>query len=238
MLVEDDEVERQSLEAQVLVRLQQLDDERRRRRSSATRTSRIGRSPEMPYFHSSRWPRRFCLDRRRRRAAACRRRAGGRRGAETRIVSSTVRPRCRSSIWLCVLASASARATARRSWYFSIRCSARLFALGIRGREREPRGRPGRQADRLPQADDRIEDRARRVRQRRPADEREPDARACRPRPMKRARSVSYCVGDAHAAAAAEHVDQIQPLRCPSADAARRSARRAPARCGSRRTGC
>ena len=38
-----------------------------------------------------------------------------------RIVSSTVRPRWRSSIWLCVLASASARATARRSWYFSIR---------------------------------------------------------------------------------------------------------------------
>ena len=36
----------------------------------------------------------------------------------------------------------------------------RLFAVGERGRERQPRGAAGRNAQRLPQADDRIEHRS------------------------------------------------------------------------------
>ena len=82
--------------------------------------STMGRSPEMPYFHSSGCPRRFSS------TASGDRRRGSPNSSRpasrwNRIVSSTVSPRCRNSICACVLASAIARATARRSWYFSMR---------------------------------------------------------------------------------------------------------------------
>ena len=88
-----------------------------RPRSSA---STIGRSPEMPYFHSAGCPRLFTC------TASGARSRGSLYSSRPpkrwkRSVSSSESPRWRSSICACVLASAIARATARRSWYFSMR---------------------------------------------------------------------------------------------------------------------
>ena len=53
MFVQGNEVEGESLDPQVLVRLEELAEQSPRRRRSAILTRSIGRSPEMPYFQSS-----------------------------------------------------------------------------------------------------------------------------------------------------------------------------------------
>ena len=95
----------------------------------------------------------------------------------------------------------------------------RLFAVGESGREREARGAAGRNAHRLPQADDRIEHRRRWC----STAARVPYSacgRSTRAAAADEARAVGFVLGGAaQPAAAAEHVNQVQRGRCRCAAA-------------------
>ncbi len=85
------------------------------------------------------------------------------------------------------------------------------LGVGESGRERQPRGASGRQANRLAEADDRIEHGAGRVRQRAAAAER--GGVGERPPASDEPRPVGFVLGGAaDAAAAAQYVDQVDAV--------------------------
>ena len=79
------------------------------------------------------------------------------------------------------------------------------------GRERQPRGAAGRKANRLAEADDRIEDGAGRVRERAAAAERDGIGERAAPPDEPRAIGLVFGCG-ADAAAAAEHMNQVHAV--------------------------
>ena len=193
MLVDDHDVGAQALEAPVFLRLQDLAHQRHVASSPTTRTSRIGRSPEMACGHRPGWPSSFdaivsALARSEPSVPSTREAS-----RSNSTASSGEMPRWRSPLCACVSASAKVRGGAR----VVVLPRQRLGRLAIRGhagRETEPHGGARRQPDPLAQADDR--DRARRPSCPRARGRRAPPGwPGLRPRPRKRARSVSHSTG-------------------------------------------
>ena len=151
------------------------------------RTRTIGRSPEMPYFHSSRWPRRFWRSHPPR-AARDRRRAAGRRGAESASCRRrSGRDAAARSGCGCWRVPARARRHGDRDISRSARASASLSRKPVVNASRAVP--PGGSRMDCAQADDRIEDRARRVRKARAAREQRGRARQ-RPAASDEARAI------------------------------------------------
>ena len=235
MLVEDDEIERQSLEAQVLVRLEHLGDER-----DAGGVSQSDEQDRQVPGNAMRpqvaLPALIAFDRleiaqarvARHQAAAKPLELDGVFGRQHEMpqldlaVGARQRQRAGDGAAVVILRDQPVRV---------------LFGLGVPGRECNPAGGARRETHRVAKADDRIEDRPGRIRERRAGIEGE---RAVERAPAAdEAGAVGFPLRRGPAAAAAtEDVDEELPVaarpRTPHRDQARRT--RAPT--GSRRIDC
>ena len=209
VVVQDDEVERQALEAQVLVSLQELDDQRRGRLAGDTgqQDREIPRNPVLPQLALT-LP--VLLDG----VPMTQPRVSGEHAAAETLKGNRVFDRQVEMPQLDLAVRAGQRERARDRAAIVVlldQVQRRFLALGVRGREREPRRRARRETHGLAETDDRIEDRSCRARELGGGRE--------RARPLQRAATADEpCAigfvlrGDAHAAASAEHVHQVQSL--------------------------
>ena len=172
---------------------------RARSRSLGRRRCAPARSADRPRSRApraSRRPARAAALPERTRAAPARRRARCRRAAGRAAPRRARCPGGGAGPARCVHASVAARSNAVASRCLSSeRRAARRASARPASRTRARTVRPARHADAAAQAEDRIEHRADRVRERPAVDRSRSALRDPRPRPMKRARSVSNCSG-------------------------------------------